>query len=209
MNKQLFEKICNGTYSAEELRAFNRKINEQEFDLDRPFEKYYNLENILREIQRYENWEITARRLACWANAYNWITTGRFTANAESPVIFQGWVQEEISCLLDGLSFFDDRKVADLDAFKTDFEHLDRIYKNVEDWQAFYEYPAEPWNWEAEDVTVLAVNCKEKIFMIRYYACLDYNNLGKGWVRLTREELDKRVDGLKRRKYQQIYKENW
>ncbi|MDE5910950.1 MAG: hypothetical protein K2H24_01310, partial [Clostridia bacterium] len=75
-NKILFEKICNVECSFEELKQFNGKIDEQEYDLDNPFEKYYNVDRIVLAIEKYKRKDMEYRCLACWANAYNWIISG-------------------------------------------------------------------------------------------------------------------------------------
>lgn len=42
-NKELFDKIVNANCTFEEAEAFGRDNDKKEFDLDKPFEKYYNL----------------------------------------------------------------------------------------------------------------------------------------------------------------------
>ena len=60
-NKELFEKICSVSCSFEELESFVSGIDKREFDLDSPFEKYYNVDKIISAIGKYQSKEIGAR----------------------------------------------------------------------------------------------------------------------------------------------------
>ena len=46
-DRAMFEKICGVACTLEELKCFNSKIDEKEFDIDNSFEKYYSLDVIL------------------------------------------------------------------------------------------------------------------------------------------------------------------
>lgn len=78
VEKKLFEKICEAKCSIKELEDFVRNIDEKDFDLDNPFEKYYDLDRIIAVIEKYQNGLINAKYLANWMNAYNWIMMGGF-----------------------------------------------------------------------------------------------------------------------------------
>ena len=47
-DRVMFEKICGLTCTYDELKCFNSKIDEKEFDVDNSFEKYYSLDVILK-----------------------------------------------------------------------------------------------------------------------------------------------------------------
>lgn len=53
--KKLFEKICAAKCSIKELEDFVHNIDEKDFDLDCPFEKYYDLDRINAVIEKYQN----------------------------------------------------------------------------------------------------------------------------------------------------------
>ena len=62
-NQELFNKICTGTCTFEELENFVTKIDKKEFDLDNAFDKYYSLERILFVINKYNKKQISAKFL--------------------------------------------------------------------------------------------------------------------------------------------------
>ena len=57
-NQDFFNKIINLEASQDDLINFNSHIDEQEFDLDEPFTKYYDLKFIIKAIDKYNNKEM-------------------------------------------------------------------------------------------------------------------------------------------------------
>ena len=97
-DKIMFEKIFNLTCSFDELKHFNFKIDEKEFDVDNCFEKYYSLETILKCIQLHKDKRISGKYLAYWSNAYNWIIMGGFKGKRLQRTIILSLVPSSASC---------------------------------------------------------------------------------------------------------------
>ena len=195
-NKELFDKIINATCMFEELEAFVIDIDKKKFDLDKAFEKYYNLERILYAIRRYENNEIDDRYLSYWMNAYNWIIMAGFKIESENNEIsFHDWVVWEISDWLDSLSFFDDSDDwFNLEDYKNSFIIIDKIYKNINDWKCFFAHTDE-WGDNEDDEVLLAINHNTKEF-VKMYGNLDYLNEVVNIDRIELEEVEKEIERL-------------
>lgn len=214
-NKQLFEKICNVTCSFEELESFVIKIDKKEFDLEQPFEKYYDLDKILLAIKRYEDKEISDRYLAYWMNAYDWIVSGGFKVESKENVIsFKKWLQWEISEWLDSLSFFDDSEdFYNLDKYKNVFTVLDKVYRTCDEWEIVFAHTEEFYDAEVDeeglkDVVVLASNSKMKEF-VKIYGELDYYTYKVQFARVELDALEKEVSRLKEEGYEELKCGTW
>jgi len=208
-NKKAIEKICDVSCSFEELEAFVINIDKKEFDLDSPFEKYYDLQKILFAIKRYENNEIDYRYLANWMNAYNWIIMGGFKIETKDDLVtFKKWIQLEISDWLDSLSFFDDfDDFYNLGDYKKSFAVLDIIYRNCFDWDCVFAHTDELGDNE-DDVVVLVSNSKSKQF-VKIHGQLDYLNEELKFPRLELDQLEKEIDQLKENGYQELEYGTW
>ena len=86
-NKQKFEKIITGKISQEELYSYN-DLEKIEYDLDKPFNKYYNFKYIENIVEKCLNKKITVKYLAKWANIYNWILTPENAKEDENFLCF-------------------------------------------------------------------------------------------------------------------------
>lgn len=92
-NKEFFEKVVNVDCSFKELKTFCANIDKEKYDTDNAFEKYYNVESILKAINRYKNGEVSDIYLACWANAYGWIIMAGFKSVKNSAgITFREWL---------------------------------------------------------------------------------------------------------------------
>ena len=204
----LFKKICDVTCTSRQLKAFVTDIDKKEFDLDNPFDKYYNLESILRAIARYEQNEIDDRFLARWMNAYNWIIMGGFDAYQGGPITFKRWVMRDISEFLDGLSFFNcGPKDYDLEKFKIAFEIRDKIFSNLDDWKRIFAHTDE-WGDNEDDVAVLASNDKTKEFAI-LYGEMDYLHHEVDFPRVELDRLEKEIAVLREKGYKELKSGLW
>lgn len=168
-DKAMFEKICSITCTWDELKRFNSKIDEKEFDVNNCFEKYYSLDPILKCIQLYRDKRITDKYLAYWCNAYNWIIMGGFKGNAndenEKSIDVTTLLIWDISDWLDSLSFFDD-EYYDLDEYISNFRILDSIYKNHKKWEIFYSFGTDTYDdGEAiNDISVLFISKTKNVY---------------------------------------------
>ena len=168
-DKMMFEKICGVTCTLNELKCFNSKIDEKEFDVDNSFEKYYSFDVILKCIQLYKDKCITGKYLAYWCNAYNWIIMGGFKGKAidenEKNVDVATILIWDISDWLDSLSFFDAEFYV-LDEYISNFRILDSIYKNHKKWEIFYSFGTDTYdNGEAiNDISVLFIHKTKNVY---------------------------------------------
>lgn len=208
-NKELLEKICNVTCSFEELELFQIKIDKKEFDLEKPFEKYYDLDKILFAISRYENKEVNDKYLAYWMCMYNWLIMGYFEpVTKDNPVTFKKWLEWEISDWLDSLSFFDDSDDwYNLEDYKNTFKILDKIYNNLQDWNGCFAHTDE-WGDNDDDIVVLAYNEKINEF-VKMYGELDYLHLDVKFERVELDELEKQIEKLRKNGYQELKYGTW
>ena len=206
-DKKLFEKICNATCTFEELESFVIKIDKKEFDLDNPFEKYYDVEKILFVIRRYEMKEIGAKYLAYWMNAYNWIIMGGFKIKARGNLIpFKQLLEWVICDWLDSLSFFDpSEEWFVLDEYKNAFTVLSKVYCTIKDWDKVFAYTDEG-GFNDDDIVVLAYHKKCKQF-VKIYSELIYCQLDVEKIKL--DELEKRVEELRKEGYQELKYGTW
>ncbi len=199
-NNELFEKICSVNCTIEELEPFLIKIDEKEFDLDNAFEKYYQVKNILKAIKRYDNNEVDAEYLACWANAYNWIINAGFKVRYDT-VSVKDIVEWDISEWLDSLSFFDGDEISLSIDYKTKFKRLDYLYQTIDAWDCVFV--REEIDDEAFDATMLFVNHKTKEFIVidGYYVNYDIKMDIK---EVNKKELNKMVMRFRMRGYHNL-----
>lgn len=195
-NKEFFEKVVNVDCSFKELKSFCANIDKEKYDTDNAFEKYYNVESILKAINRYKNGEVSDIYLACWANAYDWIIMAGFKSVKNSAgITFREWLEWEISDFLDSLSFFDaSYSWYDADDYEKGFKRIDAIYKNSDDWNCFFSPAAVTHGYD--DVDMLLVNRKTKKFIktCSESDCVD----GKGDMKkLKSDEMKKEIAKLK------------
>lgn len=172
-DSQLYDRIMiiNAECQFEELERFNININERDFDLDNPFEKYYDYEKITAAIEKYQNEEIDAKYLAYWANAYNWIINGGFkSTDKKDKDSFKAFIIAKITHWLDGLSFFD----GSLEIFNLDIRNLDIVYRNIDDCKAMYAAYRAYEDEGYEDIVVLVSNDKAKYF-VKMYCDYDFD----------------------------------
>ncbi len=205
-NQELFNKICTGTCTFEELENFVTKIDKKEFDLDNAFVKYYSLERILFVINKYNKKQISAKLLAYWANAYNWIIMSGFKVsshNEGNTCSMKEILIDEISDSLDSLSFFDD----DEEWFNTNnyievFSTLDEIYKNIQEWELHYA-PTSEFCDEPGDMWILFINIKKGQYLKIFYG-------GFGDFTIENQEpwresdIEKAIQSLKANGYQEM-----
>ena len=169
-DKIMFEKICKLTCTLDELKHFNSKINEKEFDAENCFEKYYSLDTILKCIKLHKDKRISGNYLAYWSNAYNWIIMGGFKGEAsnenEKNISLATVLIWEISDRLDSLSFYDEDYDYDLDEYSHNFRVLDSIYKNHKNWDAFYSFTLDTYDNgdTVNDIIVLLVNDIKRVY---------------------------------------------
>lgn len=208
-NKKLLEKICNVTCSCEELEVFKTKFDKKEFDLHNPFQKYYALDKILFAIKRYESKEISDKFLAYWMCMYNWLIMGYFEpVTKDNAVTFKKWLEWEICDWLDSLSFFDDSDDwYNLEDYKNSFAVLDKIYRNSNDWDRVFAHTDERGDND-NDIVVLAYHKKNKEF-VKIYSELDYCRLDVKFQRIELDELEKQMEELKEKGYQQLDYGTW
>ncbi len=169
VEKKLLEKICEAKCSIKELEDFVHNIDEKNFDLDNPFEKYYDLDRIIAVIEKYQNGLINAKYLANWMNAYNWIMMGGFKIDDDDNHINLKELLIWLICdWLDSLSFFDCCGEYELEKYKESFRSLNRVYLDCAECNAVFT----PYG-DNDDICILVVNEKSSYFVVLYDE-LDY-----------------------------------
>ncbi len=203
-NVKLFEKIVDVKCSFEELKSFVTQMDKIEFDIDNAFNKYYNVDKILRAICCYKNKEIDDKFLAYWMNAYNWIIMGGFKiASTNEAISFQDWVVWEISDWLDSLSFFDDSDDwFNINDYENSFVILDEVYRNINDWECVFAHTDE-WRGNDDDLVLLVTNNKTKQY-IKMYASLDFFNQKVTFPRIEENQIEKEIERLNNANYKEL-----
>lgn len=188
--KKLLEKICEAKCSIKELEDFVYNIDKKDFDLDYPFEKYYDLNRIITMIEKYQNNLISAKYLAYWMNAYNWIIMGGFKIeDNDNHITLKRFIICLICDWLDSLSFFNYCGEYELEKYKESFKSLNRVYLDCAECSAVFT----PYG-NNDDICVLVVNEKSSYFVVLYDE-LDYVN-SKCDIRLS--DIDSIKDEIKR-----------
>ena len=208
-DKVLFEKICNITCTLDELKGFNSKIYEKEFDVHNCFEKYYSLDVILKCIQLRKDKRITDKYFAYWCNAYDWIIMGGFKGKAndenENNIDVATILIWEISDWLDSLSFYDDG-FYDLDVYVRNFRVLDSIYKNHRKWEVFYSFGSETYD-DGEPINAISVLFINKIKNVYYTLFIDGCDFKKCILNKKMMEvpdIEKMISDLKIKGYKEL-----
>jgi hypothetical protein len=168
----LFDKICSVNCSDQELKEFKRGIERRKFDTDNAFDKYYSIESILKCFDLYKTGKISEKFLADWAYAYDFIIMGGFkrmeNEDSKMDTTLKKVISWEISDWLDSLSFAYMYDTLEIDDYSNGLCTMDAIYKNIDDWNAFYSYTGMKYD-NGEDfsnIYVLLVNDKSREFII-------------------------------------------
>ena len=205
-NKDLFERICNVSCSWDELKEFVTVINEKEFDLDNPFEKYYNVDRLISAIEKYQAKEIDAIFLACWMNAYNWIITGGFKIEDKDKSIgLKKFLVWQIVDWIDSLSFFNvDVDQYDLEEYKNIYKVLDSVLQDSDQCSAVFAQHG----CDDDEVVVLISNDSARYF-IKVYGYLDYSDDEIDFTKIEDTDLTNRVNRLLSLGYRELTYCNW
>ena len=200
-NKELFNKICSVTCSEAELFEFNKNLNIKEFDLDNSFSKYYKLSSILTAISKFEKGEISVTYLGHWACAYNWIIMATYWNASQNTgnLSFKDFILYEISDVLDCMSFYDDdpeNSYFTPASFKQAFSVLDQILNSFSKWEAVFTPEGEDY-YNDDDVTFLAINKTDKVFVRFDFASYNYLENNVSEPQLTLSELEQKIKELK------------
>ena len=210
-DRVMFEKICGLTCTLEELKKFNSRIDEKEFDIDNSFEKYYSLDVILKCIQLYKDKRITDKYLAYWCNAYDWIIMGGFKGKAndenEKNIDVATILIWDISDWLDSLSFFDyDAEDYELDTYIANFRILDSIYKNHKKWEIFYSVVTDTYDdGEAiNNISVLFVNKAKNVYYTLASDGCDFKECVLDEELTETQDIDTIISDLKTKGYKEL-----
>ena len=202
-DKNMYKKIHTVSCTLEELKNFVSGIDKKELDLNNAFQKYYSLECILSAIKKYKAKQISDKYLAYWACAYNWIVSAGFCFQSEINHKIQEVLIFEISDWLDSLSFFDEtEEVCDIEKYISVFSTLDKIYKNINDWE--FEYaPTNEFCDESGDIWLLLINLKEGLFLKLFHDGYgDYSiENQEPW---SEDDINKAIQSLKANGYKEM-----
>ena len=210
----MFDKICSVSCSDKELRGFNCGLDRREFDMDNAFDKYFSLDSIIKCIDLYKSGKVSDIFVSYWACAYNWIIMAGFRGKDndenEKDVSLDTLIRWEISDWLDGLSFYDKecetKDLLGIDDFREAFCSLDRMYKNIDSFTAFYSYTGEFYDngCPIEDAFILLINHEGREFL--FYRCdgCDFRECRLDGTLCEEKKLFEMMDDLKRQGYEKI-----
>ena len=199
LNKELIEKACNLTCSKDDMVIDQ---SEMQFDIDHPFRKYYDVNIIVKAIQKYECGEWDDVTLAYWANFYNWVICGGFDDNVvEELDEFEILIKHIICWDLDDLSFFEDDGDDMYPDLAEGFIDLDSILKTTEEWKYYYAYVGK-FDRYNRNPYILLVNDKEKKYMLVHGVEGIYSRLNEQEHRMKRRDFIKYVEKLNEENYE-------
>ena len=202
-NIDLLKKICAMECSFEELEKFNIEIDNIEFDNIDSFSKYYDLSLIISAIEKYKNGGVNDLYLSHWANTYNWIIMAS-NWNNKSNFEFKTLIQNQISYILDSLSFFNEREkdFYDLDSYIDSFKFYDSILNDSSDYKVYFrEYGGKFHN--KNEVYVVAVN-DIKMNYIKFSREYLRESGSLLATKLTIQEIAKLVKDLNAKNYKEL-----
>ncbi len=166
-DKEIIERICNLTFTQEDLEGSQYKIK---YDIEYPFEKYYKTETITEAIQKCIDGKWNLNTLCSWFCSYNHIIGGGFTKEVKenfSP--FEALVFEAISWDLDGYSMLHPTLFKErpnyLFEIKEGLKNLGHIWDTRNDWKCFYSMIGKDAKAN-KDYDVVFMNEKSKEYMI-------------------------------------------
>lgn len=211
-DKELIDKVCNLNCVKKDV---NRNQTTIKYDIEYPFEKYYDLNTIINAINKYIKKEWDDKTLSSWFCIYNWILCGGFDDNLkENFTDVEDFLVETISWDLDGMSFFDDWVIESegiqylYDCIE-EFKSLDHIWKTRNEWNGYYSPIGESGTLN-ENQYVLFINEIKKEYIIIHS---DHLENGKNYDNIkfvTENEFDGLVNQLKYNNYKLIsYSEKW
>lgn len=160
-NKELFDKICRVECTFAELKKFVCANEEREYDLDNPL-KYFKAEIAIAAIEKYQAGEIDDQYLSYWSNAYMKIIMAGYNLYVKDGINLKTVLMEEITDLLDSLTFFTDSEAEyyDFESFKQSFVRLDRIVSDMDDCSAVFAYS----NQQQNSAVILITNDTARYF---------------------------------------------
>lgn len=201
----LIKKICNLTCSYEDIHTNKANIKCDYID---PFKKYYNIETIIKAINKYLNNEWNERFLANWAKLYNFILAGGFSEKVHKSkrVFIEEYIEYEIEWTLDALSNFeeeyylnDEKCPYDLNEKIKEFKLYDLILKSAKNWKVFY-YNDKKIDKNGQLLLVDDINKKSVILKGIYYLDVKEENFYK----TDEKEQKQKIDFIKENGYTTI-----
>lgn len=202
-DKELIERICNLTCSKEDL--LENQTSSINYDSEYPFRKYYDVNIIIKAINKYISKEWDDQILARWCNKYNWILCGGFSNDVKEDLNpLEQYLFDDLSWGLDGLSFFDEETYFEeskdeIYGIIESFKKWDHIWQTRDSWKGVYA-PIGVFNLTNGDQYVLLVNETLKEYVILFSAGHLSNNYKhqNDYLRYTsRNKFAKMVEKLK------------
>ena len=169
-DKELIERICNLTCSKEDVCRDQTTIN---YDSEYPFRKYYDVNIIIKAINKYISKEWDDQTLAGWCCIYNWILCGGFSNDVKEDLNpLEQYLFDDLSWGLDGLSFFDEETYFEeskdeIYEIIESFKNWDHIWQTRDSWKGVYA-PIGVFDLTNGDQYVLLVNETLKEYMILF-----------------------------------------
>lgn len=169
-DKELIERICNLTCSKEDVCRDQTTIN---YDSEYPFRKYYDVNIIIKAINKYISKEWDDQTLAGWCCIYNWILSGGFSNDVKEDLNpLEQYLFDDLSWELDGLSFFDEETYFEeskdeIYEIIESFKNWDHIWQTRDSWKGVYA-PIGVFDLTNGNQYVLLVNETLKEYMILF-----------------------------------------
>lgn len=201
-DKKLYEGMFNFTSTEQEL---NRPQDKIKYDTVDSFNKYYNIDLVLRAIGMYQDGAISDRYFGHWNCIYCWIIMGGFARKALGNGI--RWLLIwEISDLLDSLSFtdagdeLDEEGKSNVDYCRDALVALDTVLVNIDMYQFEYAVTS-TFNGS---VDVLAASSTEKKFLLFGSELYLANKIKNMHRYQSAKQLQQKIDQLLSEGYQPL-----
>lgn len=197
-NKELYKKICDATCSRHELDEFCVHLEDNEYDTQNSFEKYFNISSVEKIFELFKNGKIDIYFLSDWANAFNWIVMAEdyFSLTDEPPKNIGDIAKWEISNLLDVISSseYRDGREEMLFDYLSAIKFYSKIYKDAEKLDVYMNYCE-------DEIEVLCVDdLNKKYYELEMFAEKDAKPFAFG-KKISANQYDKLLQKLEDMSY--------
>ena len=161
-NREIYRKIKDVTCTNKDLISILKNIDDVEFDIENPFDKYYDLRSVLIAIMKYKRGEVNVKFFTNWIKTYYHILVGGINAQLRPEITLKGSLKWAILDCLGKLMFYNEfYDSEDLKIYINAFLTFGRIYREIDECTAIFS----ECEGVSYDVVGIIFNSKRRYFM--------------------------------------------
>ena len=200
-DKELIEKVCDLTFTKDDLKRKHWSNNETEH----PFKTYYSISRIQGALEKYIHGQWDYETLEEWTSIYGWLLSADYDEAAWDLNSFERFFKDIITLHLDGFSDNCDDDHAeyapdDMQETLELFQRYDHIWQTRDEWRAVYAMIG-PFAKHNGDQFVLLINDARKEYMIIYSDHLENGYTDEYFKFVNKNEYVALVEQLKKDGY--------